>query len=31
MANYMGKFRVDSRFGLRPKEGLHNGKSTDKQ
>lgn len=30
MANYKGKFRVDSRFGFRPKEGLHNEKNCKK-
>lgn len=31
MANYYGMSCVDSHFGMRPKEGLHYGKSTDKQ
>lgn len=31
MANYYGKSYVDSHFGLRPKEGLHYGQSTDKK
>lgn len=31
MANYYGKSCVDSHFGMRPKESLHYGQSTDKQ